>query len=287
MNNNIRIDQQACIRCRRCEKVCPAGIFVFEEKRMHSVQATHCIECGQCVAICPSQAVIHPLFGADKIHGFSRNDFPAPEALRLLMKARRSNRTFSTEKIPPMSLDAIIEAAYAAPTAQNLRNIQIIAVRDPEKIKAISAFTINTFHHAAKRLENPVIKCLLHRKMASVYAMIPKFKALYRAFYEEGKDPILHHPDTVLFFCAPAKSRFGLTDCNLAYQNASLMAESLGIAHFYTGFVYSALQQDKKQRLYKTLDIEDVRIFAGMALGMPQFLFERYADRAFIPQKEI
>lgn len=245
-----------------------------------TVNDNHCIECGQCVSICPEQAVIHPLFGLEKLHGFSRKDLPSPEALRLLMKARRSNRAFSKERIPQASLDAVIEAAYSAPTAQNLRNVQIIAVKDPEKLKAISAFTIDTFHHAAKLLENPVVKCFLHRKMASVYAMIPKFKALHHAFYEEGKDPILHNPDTVLFFCAPANSRFGLADCNLAYQNASLMAESLGIAHFYTGFVYSALQQDKKQKLYKTLGIEGVRIFAGMALGMPEFLFERYADRA-------
>lgn len=65
---------------------------------------------------------------------------------------------------------------------------------------------------------------------------------------------------------------------NLAYQNASLMAECLGVSQFYTGFVCSAIEQDKKGTLEKKLGI-DGKIYAGMALGMPAFRYKNYIDR--------
>lgn len=71
---------------------------------------------------------------------------------------------------------------------------------------------------------------------------------------------------------------FGATDTNLAYQNASLMAECLGVGHFYIGLVCAAIQQDKKNRIARLLGI-DGKIQAGMALGMPEFSFSKYIER--------
>ena len=82
----------------------------------------------------------------------------------------------------------------------------------------------------------------------------------------------------VVFIHDPRTSRFGYQDANLAYQNASLMAECLGVSQFYTGFVCSAIEQDKKGTLEKKLGI-DGKIYAGMALGMPAFRYKNYIDR--------
>ena len=56
------------------------------------------------------------------------------------------------------------------------------------------------------------------------------------------------------------------------------MAESLGVAQFYTGFVCSAVEQDRNRRLAKMLGISG-KIHAGMALGMPAFRYPNYIDR--------
>ena len=279
MDYTISIKSEACVRCRRCERACPAGIFAWEDGKMQVQKEQYCIRCGHCADICPSKAVVHTLFPESTMHDYALNDLPSPDQVALLLKARRSNRAFTARPVPQESLKRIIGAAYAAPTAQNTRNIQVVAVTDPELLERISALTVDTFAHAVKPLENPLLKCLLHKKMAQVYAMIPKLKAMHRKFHEGKGDPVLHRAKAVLFFCAPPQSRYGCADSNLAYQNASLMAESLGVAQFYTGFVLSGMKQDRKDRIHKMLHLTNVKIFAGMALGMPEFRFERYTDR--------
>ncbi len=95
---------------------------------------------------------------------------------------------------------------------------------------------------------------------------------------EAGEDPVLRGASAVIFICAPEKSRFGCQDANLAYQNGSLMAESLGVSQFYTGFVCTAVSRDRRGELNRMLGIEG-RIMAGMALGMPAFRYPYYVDR--------
>ena len=72
-------------------------------------------------------------------------------------------------------------------------------------------------------------------------------------------------------------------DGNLAYENASLMAEALGVSQIYMGFVLTAVRQDRKAKLAAMLGLGDRRICAVMALGMPQFRYPNYIDRAPAP----
>ena len=100
-----------------------------------------------------------------------------------------------------------------------------------------------------------------------------------REYAEQGVDRILRGATAVLFIHAPKESRFGAEDANLAYQNASLTAESLGVSQVYMGFVLTAVRQDGKGGLNRMLGLRDRRICAVMALGMPQFRYPNYIDR--------
>lgn len=68
-----------------------------------------------------------------------------------------------------------------------------------------------------------------------------------RREYAGGNDRILRGATAVLLIHAPKESRFGAEDANLAYQNASLMAEALGVSQIYMGFVLTAVRQDRKR----------------------------------------
>ena len=275
----LKINDSCCIRCQRCVKICPAGIFYEDNGRIRIKNESSCIFCGHCVAVCPKDAVEHDAFPNGSVHPFSLAALPSPEQLMLLIKSRRSNRAFSGKEIPEESLRMIMEAAAAAPTAQNSRDVHFVLVRKPETLRAVTEYTLDSFMKVVRLLDNPFMRMVLGRKLAGVYKLVPKFKEMYRRFHAGEGDMILRDAKAVLFIYSSEKSRFGAADCNLAYQNASLMAESLGVAQFYTGFVMAALERDKKGRLNSILGLRNVKIHAGMALAVPEFRMGKYVDR--------
>lgn len=277
--NQISIENSSCTRCGKCVHICPAEIFKQEGKTsdITLVNIDVCIACGHCVAVCPTKSVIHSAFPEEKIHAIDYSRMPTPEQVLLLCQARRSNRAFSKKEIPAAYLEQILHAAHLAPTASNMQEVEFTLVTSPEKLNLITDFTIGIFASLAKKLAFPIVKLLLKPFLGKVYKLLP---SVYRLIDErkKGNDLILRGATAVLFIHTPTKNRFGCQDSNLAYQNASLMAESLGVSQFYTGFVSAAMKQDKQNSLAKQLGINGT-IHAGMALGMPIFRFPNYMDK--------
>lgn len=49
----LKLDGDLCIDCKRCQKVCPMQLRVFELQDLPD-----CIKCGRCVDACPKDALI-------------------------------------------------------------------------------------------------------------------------------------------------------------------------------------------------------------------------------------
>lgn len=279
MKNLLSIDSASCIRCGKCAKVCPSLVIVQEGRggAVSVPRPEECISCGHCVAACPTASVRHSLFPPEKVHPADRTLFPSPEALMLLCRTRRSNRAFSRKPVSRELLLQILEAAHRAPTASNRQQVSFTLVTDPEKLRFVSRFTLDTFAAIARKLENPLLRPLLRRIMPDAYKYLPAFHRMLRE-YERGNDMILRGATALILIHTPRENAFGTIDSNLAYQNGSLMAETLGVSQFWTGFVYMALRHGKADRLCRELGIEGV-VHAGMALGMPQFYYPNYIDR--------
>ena len=271
----LSINYNTCITCGKCIRVCPASIFYRtpDAEEVKTQNESACIRCGHCVAICPADSVIHNYFPPEKVHMIDSAILPTAGQLDVLIKARRSNRAFSSKSVPKDHLEQILEAAHRAPTASNGREVSFTVVTHPDKLKFISAYTMEALSkmiRAANRLK-PLLKLF----RPDLVALIPMMEARKKAFYEGRKDTVLRGARAVIFFHTPEAARFGKEDANLAYQNASLVAESLGVAQFYTGYVCSV---KNKQGLCRELGITG-EIYAGMALGIPAFRFEKYIDK--------
>lgn len=274
----LHIDRNACIRCQRCIRVCPSNIFRLAEDRSVSVhRIENCILCGHCAAVCPQNAVVHSVFPPEKIHRIDRESLPTPQQLLLLTRARRSHRAFTGQPVADELLETILEAAHRAPTASNRQEVDFTLITDPDILKAVSRLTVEGFAAIVRLVGNPLLRPLIRRLHPDAIEALPKFRRLVERF-SQGDDRILRGARAMILFHTPKENRFGCQDANLAYQNASLMAESLGVAHFYTGFVCAAAARDKKNRLARLLGIQGT-IHAGMALGMPAFPYPNYMDK--------
>ena len=130
------------------------------------------------------------------------------------------------------------------------------------------------------------MKPLLKRIVGPVYRYVPIFEKM-KEEYAKGNDRILRGATCVIFIHTPKSSRFGDADANLAYENGSLMAESLGISQLYTGFVCTAIKQ-RKGVLEKMLGLSPDRgVKAGMGLGMPEFRYPNYIDKKELQFTEV
>lgn len=275
----IGVDETSCIRCGKCVRVCPSQIFVQESKGsiVHTEHIDNCIGCGHCAAVCPTGSVRHSDFPKERVHAIDYDHLPSPEQVMLLCKARRSNRALSSKPVPKKKLETIIEAAHRAPTATNSQSVSFTTVTSPEELQWIGDFTIGIFDGLLKMLNNRIVRPILKPFLPDVYKYVPFFLHL-KEEHKAGKDPILRKATAVVIIHTPKDDRFGCENANLAYENGSLMAESLGISQVYMGFVLTAIRQDKKRLFEKHFGITG-KVEAIMALGVPSFRYPNYIDR--------
>ncbi len=277
---DIRIEADKCLRCGRCATVCPSGVYAHSKGQMPDVANPGiCIACGHCVDVCTGEAIRHEGFPPGTVHEVRCDLLPTPQSLMELIHSRRSNRTLTDRPIPEEALRDIVEAAHYAPTSENSRRVEVRVITDSGKLQAIEDATMHLFLSLANVLLCPIVRPLTKLLLPDLYVQAPglaRFERLWRA----GHRPCLCDAGTLLVFHAPRGFRFGWQDCNLAYQNASLMAEAHGVSQVYMGLIQTGLDFMPAKKGARLLGIpKGHKAYALMALGIPAFRYPRYATR--------
>lgn len=279
MEETIHISSNnKCIACGKCVRICPEFVLHFtSENHVENDPLRHCVRCGHCVCVCPTQALQHSSFPYSAVHPFNKTDRPSAEQMLLLCKTRRSCRNFTRQPIPKHFLEQIVEAGTYAPTANNSRSFSFTVVTSPEKLKLLSDFTVKAYSRVYHLLNHAPIIALLKLLKVDAVDYLPDLKEVL-VQYEKGTDYIMRGATAAIIITADKKDFFARDSANLAYQNMSLMAESLGVGQCYMGFVCSGISMDFGNHIAKAFSLKD-KIYAIMALGMPVQTLSSYPER--------
>lgn len=277
----IQIDEQQCAHCGNCSTVCPSRVLrMGDEKVPYVTNEKACIVCGHCVDVCAKGAISHADIPADSIHRVNRDILPSPASVLELMRSRRSNRTIDRSRdIPESVLQDILEAAHYAPTAENSRKVTVTLLPELSDVKRVEDWVMDFFMRLAKVLLHPLLKPLGKCMFGDLYDYADELVSFERR-RQAGEFPCCCNARVLLAFSTPANYDFCMEDCNLAYQNASLMAESHGVSQIYMGLVVTAAKWMGRKRTARKLGLpEGHRLGALMALGIPSLRYSNYIER--------
>lgn len=244
----VSVDRERCIGCALCRDDCPTGTILMEGGK--AVIATQdCIKCGHCVAICPQNAV--------SISGFV--DMPEPltpgmkldaDALMGQLKARRSVRHFTAQKVEPEKIARIIEAGRYTPTGSNSQEVSYAVLT--EQIDEYERTALQLFRRFKKGLD------LVSKRFQRI----------------EVDDHFLFKHATAVIVVKATDDVNGA----LAASSMELMAQSLGLGVFYSGFFTGCVRLSGTLR--RKLGVPaGTKVVTTLVLGYPAVQYQRTAQR--------
>ncbi|QIL80081.1 RnfABCDGE type electron transport complex subunit B [Diaphorobacter sp. HDW4A] len=127
------IDENWCIGCTLCLKVCPTDAIVGANKRMHTVIAEHCTGCELCIPVCPVDCI-----SLDNISGASTGWAAWSEPLAEHARSRYAVHLARQRHIPAAAANARAAAVAAESLAEVATPAPASAV-DPKKAMIAAA----------------------------------------------------------------------------------------------------------------------------------------------------
>jgi len=283
MKPTITVREDLCIKCGICVEDCPCGLYTQDAK--DSVPKAQnleiCVSCGHCAAICPTDSIVHSDFPAGYLHPVNKKNQPSSEEILELLRARRSIRVFRDKPVEKQQIEMIIDAARLAPTGHNMQATQYIVIENKKILKELAKATTNQISRIVALARNPLMKpvglMMAGKQYNSILEIIP-FMEKDVADFKSGKDNILFNAPVVVIFHADESTIFGDISVQLAIQNATLMAHSLGLGSFYSGLLLTTFQNNKSIGHMVNLP-KNHKIYGCVAIGYPKYEYKKWIER--------
>jgi len=273
---SITIDTVICKKCGTCALCCPMAVFVKEGKDSvpEAVHEDFCINCGHCVAVCPQGALSRTDYPQGTINPINQKLIPDAEQVIELLRTRRSTRQFADKPVEKDLIEKIIDGARYAPSAHNVQSTEFVVVQDKAILNKIIELTALYLDRISEKASEQVS---VDNKVSAGQHLLLSFQRVAKA-HESGADWILHDAPVLLVFHAHKSGLMADINANLALQNASLVAHSMGLGSVYTGFITAACKQDSSISNLLSLP-ENHRIYSALALGYPRFKYNKWIQR--------
>lgn len=272
----IKVLVDKCKKCGTCVQICPVPVFELKDKtcNLEVLMENLCIACGQCVSLCLQSAIVHSDFPTDKIIPLTQQNIPSYENTLELFRGRRSVRAYKDKPVEKEIIEKIINGGVLAPTAENFQSTEFLVIQNKDLLNKISDLTLEFVSGLTYRLKTKNdIKPLSEKEIHAVRGMDWIVKK-----QKEGRDIFLFNAPVLMVFHSATNVSLPEISVNLVLQNAALISHSLGMGGFYTGYVLSMMQNDK--RIYNLLNIpENNRVYGAMTIGYPKYKYKNYIIR--------
>ena len=256
-NNPIAVDSSKCVGCGLCVKDCPNG-HLFIENGKAKAKADGCIECGHCFAICPQNAVeMNNYDTSDCGDVVPLTDFDSDKLLQA-MKSRRSVRHFKDMPVEQEVIDKILEAGRYSPTGANSQGVRYTILGS--KQDEIEKECVGLFRKGF-RAASPFVRLISNINIDDKFF----FKGAPLVIVVSGNSSI---------------------DAGLASSYMELMAGSLGLGVFYSGFFVICSKLSPKIRKLLSLDKKE-KVFSCLVIGYPDVKYQRIVPRKNLKVKKL
>lgn len=281
--SKIIVDEKACTRCGACVAVCIlANVFEMREKSSFAARPEACWGCGQCVSVCSADAIDHDQFPLEKCPLIDPNKQPGPDELAVLLRARRSVRTFSERPVAREIVRDLVSASRWAPSAENSQDIDWIAIDDRARITELSKAAIDQIRLFTRLAANPFVRPFLRLFLGKETV---KTAARNRAIGEEflkrwsrGSDPLFYNAPVVLIGHAKSRRAFAQDDAIYSAYNLMLAADRQGLASCQVGIFEAIVERSRRVR--GMLGVPEGRsAHVVLAVGYSQYKFRRLVPR--------
>ncbi len=280
----ISVDHAVCRKCGLCATVCTHTKLQQPDRSAPPivVEDMDCIACGHCVAMCPTGALTHSEFGPGSIQPLDLDLLPNAAQTMEALRARRSFREFKKEPIEREALEQVIEAARLAPSSHNTQTTSFLIVTDPEMLKRVVNLTVQFLDGMSKYFRHPIkgrfARMMGGDKIAGLMKMLPVFEGVVELANEGADLPMLLDAPAWMVFHSAKDAGYGKVNASLAMENAMLMAQSLGLGSFYTGFLLVPTMRSFLMHDLLGLD-HDQAIHGALALGVPKVSYKNWPSK--------
>ncbi len=280
--NPPEVHEALCNGCERCVVVCPSFVLEMAEKKAKVFRGEWCIGCGHCGAVCPNRAIFQKGIVFESHPKGGKEPAVSPDVLELLLRERRSIRTYREEPVSREVLEKILDIGRYGPTGSNSQNVHYIVLTSQDQIEALRTMALRFYERVFSGVKHWPGRLLLSwlggkRTVAYLLEILPKV-AYFRKLTEEGKDRLFYHAPIVVLTHAESWDSSSSFNCSVALYHCSLKAHALGLGCCLNGFLVNAVNHDRRMKRWLGIP-KDHRCFAAMVLGYPNVTYPNLVQR--------
>ncbi|MEE8471012.1 MAG: nitroreductase family protein [Dehalococcoidia bacterium] len=256
-------DDVKCNRCVICVLECPARIITMADPEVLPSWVERgeelCLNCGHCVAVCPREAVGLETMKPEDCAPVNRQLLPSPEQAELLLRSRRSIRSYKETPVPREVLAGLIDTARYAPSGHNSQPVHWLVIEDRKEVERFAGLVIDWMRTTLS--QSPQLAELWHFD-------------LIVADWDRGIDAILRGAPHVIVAHAPKDLPIAGQNCSIALAHLELAAYSHGLGTCWAGWFQAGVTFHPPMTEALQLP-EGHQSFGAMMIGYPRHRYSR------------